>query len=444
MEEQKPHLSPAPEFVTQKNAPVSPTFRPFRLISLSILFVLVIVALGISSYLLASHTTTTPPTSQPHKAQAVTSPSPTPASGWHIYSYNKNGIAFSLTNKDNAFALAPEGWWGFNAIMITVIDLKNFNNDYINLGTEFQTNKYYSLATQPAQLQAYKDEQLHDLTKALQNGSSYTLPQDAEMHTLSKRATVKKYGTNYFLRIFPGNGEGCFCHRITYITQLNNQFVEISFAKSAVASAPGSSTPIPTNEVSVFSDAQFTALLQSNPDQLIQKIFGNIDSFMDTFTASTQPLTPTPTTALQRYTDTYFGYSLSYPNSWLLRRTYGPDIQKQAPTDVKSGIDLTNNLTSNSQTNTQATIVMNVLARHNVSDIQSWISQYDLNYPKDATKQTISFNGLQAIKYSNFMESNHPTEYLYFLSGNYAYRIQYWEQAGISETTRQIINSFRP
>ncbi|HET9946750.1 MAG TPA: hypothetical protein VFQ63_01690 [Patescibacteria group bacterium] len=158
----------------------------------------------------------------------------------------------------------------------------------------------------------------------------------------------------------------------------------------------------------------------------------------------TQTKTPTPTPAQHIYKDTYLGYSISYPFSWIFRKTYGPDIQKQAPTDVKSGIDLTNNTTLNGQTMTQATIVVNVLDRHNASDIQTWISQYDLNYPKNATKQAVTFNGFSAIKYNNFLQGSYPTEYLYFLSGSYAYRIQYWEQAGISEETRAVIASFKP
>ncbi|MGH7246230.1 MAG: hypothetical protein ACREGI_04840, partial [Candidatus Levyibacteriota bacterium] len=65
---------------------------------------------------------------------------------------------------------------------------------------------------------------------------------------------------------------------------------------------------------------------------------------------TTIPLSPVAnptlsTTPLTMYTDKFFDYTISYPKNdgsfytWGFRQTYGPDIQKSAPTDILSGID---------------------------------------------------------------------------------------------------------
>lgn len=163
-----------------------------------------------------------------------------------------------------------------------------------------------------------------------------------------------------------------------------------------------------------------------------------------TSTASST-LTPAPSTQPQTtYTDNYFGYKISYPDGWIFRRTYGPDISKLAPTDVLSGFDIHYNILVNGQETTQATIVMNMLDAHGMTDIEKWIDQYDLNYPKQATRTSITFKGYATLKYTDETNPQRATEYLYFIAGKYAYRITYVEEGVIRNATRDIVNSFMP
>lgn len=161
-------------------------------------------------------------------------------------------------------------------------------------------------------------------------------------------------------------------------------------------------------------------------------------------TAATVSATPTISPIKPTYADISFGYTISYPTGWIFRRTYGPDIKKLAPTDILSGFDLTYNTIVNGQTTTQATIVMNMLDSHGYTDIEKWIDAYDLNYPKSATRSSISFHGYSALKYTDDTNPQSATEYIYFLTGKYAYRITYAESPVIRNATRDIVNSFRP
>lgn len=156
-------------------------------------------------------------------------------------------------------------------------------------------------------------------------------------------------------------------------------------------------------------------------------------------------MNPTLMPDTKRYTDATYGYRVDYPTTgWIFRRTYGPDIQKLAPTDILSGFDLTYNALINGQPMTQATIVVNVLDSHDYTDIEKWIDAYDLNYPKNADKSNTTFQGYAALKYVDRDSAQKATEYLYFLAGKYAYRITYWEQPVIRNATRDIVNSFQP
>lgn len=165
---------------------------------------------------------------------------------------------------------------------------------------------------------------------------------------------------------------------------------------------------------------------------------------------SPAPSTPlaSPTAAMKDsttlYTDKYFGYTISYPEGWYFRRTYGPDISKLAPTDVLSGFDITYNIIVAGQTTTQATIVMNMLDSHNYTDVQKWIDAYDLNYPKNAIKTQTTFRNYPTLKYTDETNPQRATEYLYFIAGKYVYRITYVEDPVIRNATRDIVNSFKP
>lgn len=235
------------------------------------------------------------------------------------------------------------------------------------------------------------------------------------------------------------------------LTVNNHQALKQMFTQTqesynrALNGAHGGPLPVGYKSEYVYvDDGDFILVFEAsghvkNPDPDL-RLF---DQMLSTLTFTPLFIQPTPV-GQATYTDKYFGYSLSYPKTWIFRRTYGPDMQKGAPTDILSGIDLTYNTGAGNNIMTQATIVVNMLDSHGLTDVQTWISQYDLNYPKNATKTHTTFNNLPAIQYGNFMESDHPTEYIYFISGKYMYRLMYWEDAGISDSTRAIVNSFTP
>jgi hypothetical protein len=172
-----------------------------------------------------------------------------------------------------------------------------------------------------------------------------------------------------------------------------------------------------------------------------------VNQMLATFTLLGKNSTPmkeiSPTTVPldKTYKDTEYNYSISYPAGWLFRRTYGKDIQKQAPTDILSGIDLHNNADSTANI---ATVVVNLLDAHGMTDIQEWITKYDLNYPKNGTKSTTTFQGKNSVKYVYSNNNDRAYEALYFISGNYAYRIYYDEIGTISDLTKSVVNSFIP
>lgn len=152
--------------------------------------------------------------------------------------------------------------------------------------------------------------------------------------------------------------------------------------------------------------------------------------------------TPSPTSIIlnEIYKDKDFGYSIQYPKDWRFRRTYGKDIKKNGITDILSGIDIHNG----TATYTTTSIVVNVLDAHKLSDIDNWIAKYDYNYPKNSKKEKIQFNNISALKYTYQLALDRDNEAIYFISGEYAYRIFYYETGGISEATRSVINSFQP
>lgn len=164
-------------------------------------------------------------------------------------------------------------------------------------------------------------------------------------------------------------------------------------------------------------------------------------NFIDVKITSTDTNTPTPIQLDGSYIDKDFGYSISYPKSWQFNRTYGPDIAKAGTTDIVSGIEIDNTSTYNQL----ISIVVNVLDSHNETDINRWIEKYDLNYPKNAQKETITHTGIPAVNYIYKNTPDRTNEALYFISGKYTYRIYTAEKATeLSSLTRRVINSFKP
>jgi hypothetical protein len=139
------------------------------------------------------------------------------------------------------------------------------------------------------------------------------------------------------------------------------------------------------------------------------------------------------------YQNSDFGYQIGYNNDWRLRETYGPNIEKQAPTDILSGIDL--HLYQGDYF--YANVGVNLLSAHGLTDIDEWIEKYDLNYPKQSTMEKVSFNQVEANKYLFQDEQNKQYLALYFLKGNYAYKVQWWGEINSTlDETNMLVNSF--
>lgn len=351
-------------------------FGAVRLIVLGFVFILVLGALGISSYLLASHSKTISLTQKQLTLQPT--PTPNPTANWQTYTDPQNGFSLKY----------PQNWYIYQYPHTSSIAISDIPNPQ-DIPTKLPYNPHTIIL----------------VTTTLGHfPSSFPYTNGSFGNKTIKTLTFQGH------EAISGQTKSTIGVSDVIMAQNNHRYITITreFGGTAIFNA-------------VLSTVVFTSTNHSTTDQ------------------------PTPTaTPEHTYKDSYFGYSIKYPVSWIFRRTYDPDIQKGAPTDVKSGFDLTFNENINGQPMTQAVIVLNVLDRHNAPDIQTWISQYDLNYPKNAKKETINFNNLTAIKYSNFTESDHPTEYIYFLSGNYAYRLQYWESAGISDNTRAIVSTLTP
>jgi len=138
----------------------------------------------------------------------------------------------------------------------------------------------------------------------------------------------------------------------------------------------------------------------------------------------TNPINPSPVATTmqlneniaQTYTDTDTSFSLSYPKGWTLKKTYGKNIVKQAPTDVVSGIEI------DSQGNS-ATFVVNVIDGKGAGTITQWW-QTGGHLAFNTTQPNYSFKGIDAIKVSSTPGGNPPTrveDETYFLSKGQIY-----------------------
>lgn len=114
-------------------------------------------------------------------------------------------------------------------------------------------------------------------------------------------------------------------------------------------------------------------------------------------------------------------------------------MDKPETNDIVSGVDL--HYPSNFYA--QAAVVINVLDSHGLADIDEWIKQYDLNYPKNAEVSTQTFNGVMAKKYTYSNQENMQNRALYFIKGKYAYRIWFWGKSdeNLAKAT-EIVDSF--
>lgn len=100
------------------------------------------------------------------------------------------------------------------------------------------------------------------------------------------------------------------------------------------------------------------------------------------------------------YTDTDVPFVVRYPKSWKITKTYGKGINKLAPTDVITGIQV-------DEPNNLATFVVNVIDAKNASSILDWWktgghAAFSISQPN------FSFHGVEAIKVSSTPGGNPP------------------------------------
>lgn len=151
------------------------------------------------------------------------------------------------------------------------------------------------------------------------------------------------------------------------------------------------------------------------------------------------PLTPTPTVAVvfptptvvvptitgaptfHKYTDTDIPFSVTYPLNWTLKKTYGKGIQKLAPTDVVSGIEI--------DSRSDLTFVVNVIDKKQATSLMDWWKTG--SHPVlNISQPNFSFRGIDAVKVSETPGGNPPArvgDEVYFLwKGNiYMLSMQY-------------------
>jgi hypothetical protein len=123
----------------------------------------------------------------------------------------------------------------------------------------------------------------------------------------------------------------------------------------------------------------------------------------------------------QTHVDDEFKYSVSYSEDWLFRETYGPDIEKIAPTNVLRGFDL--HIYHGEEA--IANVGVNVLHADGLVDIVDWINEHELNEPRGEKKQ-IHFNGVLANYYTYQDRPDIQNRALYFIKSGNIYKIWWW------------------
>ncbi len=121
-----------------------------------------------------------------------------------------------------------------------------------------------------------------------------------------------------------------------------------------------------------------------------------------------------PEASLTKYTDKDIPFTIMYPKNWTLKKTYGKGIEKLAPTDVVTGIEVGNG---------GSTFVINLINPKSATSIVSWWKTGS-HTAMDATQPNFSFRGLDAIKVSSTPGGNPPArvqDETYFLYKGYVY-----------------------
>jgi|GEM_PF-889017 len=164
-----------------------------------------------------------------------------------------------------------------------------------------------------------------------------------------------------------------------------------------------------------------------------------MDQIISTYQVNEQTSPSVDATNWQTYTDQYFNYQIKYDDGWKLRKTYGPDVDKLAPTDIVSGVDLH----FYEGDYFHANVGINLLESKGEKDINNWITKYDLNYPKEAAVKQVSFNGVDANEYTYQTGNSRVSKVLYFIKNDYAYKIWFWgDNQDYFNKTKSLVETF--
>lgn len=92
-----------------------------------------------------------------------------------------------------------------------------------------------------------------------------------------------RFGSNNFVRIFPGESTKCDCDQIKYVTIVKNNYIVISMEKQKVYPSPQITGGVSPEEIIRITENDFQEQLQKEPDKLILQRFGPIEKVLATF-----------------------------------------------------------------------------------------------------------------------------------------------------------------
>lgn len=139
-----------------------------------------------------------------------------------------------------------------------------------------------------------------------------------------------------------------------------------------------------------------------------------------------EPDSPAIYELTEQFEDEEFDYSISYGEEWIFRKTYGADVVKVVETNVLSGFDL--HLYEETDGDDQVilgNVGVNLLSAEGKVDVDDWIQEHELNEPR-SEKRKIQFNQVLANYYTYPDEPDKQARALFFIKGDYMYKIWWW------------------
>jgi hypothetical protein len=166
----------------------------------------------------------------------------------------------------------------------------------------------------------------------------------------------------------------------------------------------------------------------------IQKII-NYLIFTDITTISPTPVVPKIT-----FKDQYTGFSISYPQNWQFYQTQDPKKVKVDQAVIISGIELV----LGTLEDVKANIVIQIIDSKGSDDLKSWLIDHKNLVPTKSASENIDFKGLPALNYKYQDFPDRQNEAIFFIKGQYIYKIIYMEKGEITDAVRSIISDFTP